>query len=91
MNKPTAHPSPRQRMLQAVKHLVTHKRPRRLRHRGRNTGLTQRLDPALDRQRREIRRRAAIHYRDINRLSAQIVGNTRIVNVDRVLNILLNL
>ncbi len=70
-------------MHQSVEHLVADEAAGRLRQLGRYVRRAQRREHALDRQRGKIRRRGASHHGRVDGLSAGIVGNARIDQVDR--------
>ena len=72
-----------QAMQQAIHHVITDKRPRRLRHRRRNAFAPQGGHDRFDRQRAEVRRRASGYDRHVDRLQAFIVRDPRIIDVDR--------
>ena len=62
--------------------MVADKRTSGLRHFGRDVGRCQRLQHGLDGQGAEVSRRARLGDRQVYRLRARIVCNTRILNID---------
>lgn len=72
-----------QLMQQTIHYVIADEGARGLRHRGRDPLLAQRADDRFDRQRTEAGRRAISDDRLIDRLLAFIVGDPRIIDIDR--------
>ena len=69
MDKPALHAAAvTQAMQQTVHHVITDKRPRRLRYRRRDPLAAQRGNDRFDRQRAKVRRRTVSHDRYVNGL-----------------------